>query len=123
MKYINKLTEFNKLGGVKFNILARQTAYKSKRTTMQLLALSFAIFVPSFLFSCVNQIPGYNEDNEFNTRQQSDTTARDSIGGFPSDINPWGDGGELGTDTIYETDPEDLDEDVYDYFFGDDENE
>lgn len=92
---------------------------------MQLLALSFAIFVmlPSLFFSCVNQIPGYNEDNEFNTRQQSDTTARDSIGGFPSDINPWGDGGEIGTDTIYETDPEDLDEDVYDYFFGDDENE
>lgn len=85
---------------------------------MQLLALSFAIFVPSLLFSCVNQIPGYNEDNEFNTRQQSDTTARDSIGGFPADINPWGDGGEIGTDTIYEIDPEDLDEDVYDYFFG-----
>jgi len=118
MKHINMLTEFNKLGGVKFNILARQTAYKSKRTTMQLLALSFAIFVPSLLFSCVNQIPGYNEDNEFNTRQQSDTTARDSIGGFPSDINPWGDGGEIGTDTIYETDPEDLDEDAYNYFFG-----
>ncbi len=87
---------------------------------MQLLALSFAIFVtlPSVLFSCVNSIPYEDLLKENNTRQQSDTTARDSIGGFPSDINPWGDGGEIGTNTIYETDPEDLDEDVYDYFFG-----
>lgn len=85
----------------------------------------FAFLLPltSLFFACVNDIPGYNEADDYSTRHNNDTTARDSIGGFPSDINPWGDGGELGTDTIYETDPEDLDEDVYDYFFGDDENE
>lgn len=83
----------------------------------------FAFLVPSIFFACVNDIPGYNEANDYSTRHNNDTTAQDTIDGIGGKISPWDDTIYIKPDTIYEVDPEDLDEDVYDYFFGDDENE
>lgn len=95
------------------------------RTTAQHLALLFAFLVPitSLFFSCINEIPGYNEADDYSTRHNNDSTAQDTIDGLGGKISPWDDTIYIKPDTIYEVDPEDLDEDVYDYFFGDDENE
>ena len=129
MKRINKVTNIYKMGGVKFHRSGSErthlNTYKSKRTTAQLLALLFAFLLPltSLFFACVNDIPGYNEADDYSTRHNNDTTAQDTIDGYDGTISPWDDTIYIKPGTIYEVDPEDLDEDVYDYFFGDDENE
>ena len=129
MKRISEVMNIYKSGGVNFHRSGSEhthlNTYKSKRTTAQHLALLFAFIFPlsSLFFACVNDIPGYNEADDYSTRHNNDSTAQDSAIGFNGTIGPWDDTIYIKPDTIYEVDPEDLDEDVYDYFFGDDENE
>ncbi|MBE6286649.1 MAG: hypothetical protein E7099_00450 [Mediterranea massiliensis] len=62
---------------------------------MQLLALSFAIFVPSLLFSCTNSLPGESAEN-FDTRVPQDTTVQDTTSGFTGTVGGWNDTIQIG---------------------------
>ena len=103
MKRISKVMNIYKMGGVKLHRSGSErthlNTYKSKRTTAQHLALLFAFLLPltSLFFACVNDIPGYNEADDYSTRHNNDTTAQDTIDGYDGTISPWDDGGTIGS--------------------------